>query len=135
MTRKARSARKYENKMWMRYRQTKGYNDLLEYKRVQNMVMKEFDKWLAEHSKSNPRSFYAYVGLKTKVKDAMGPLVNLEGNKVSSQEEVCNILNDYFVSAFTEELMRIKLLEVKNIVNEDNGHVFRSVNITADDIK
>jgi hypothetical protein len=39
MTRKARGARKYKSKMWTRYRQTKAYNDLLEYKSAQNMAI------------------------------------------------------------------------------------------------
>lgn len=31
--------------------------------------------------------------------------------------------------------MRDKLLEVNNIANKDNGHMFCHMNITADDIK
>jgi hypothetical protein len=54
----------------------------------------------------------AYVRSKTKVRDAVGPLVNSAGIKESNHEEMCNILNDYFGTVFTEESTVGKLPEV-----------------------
>jgi hypothetical protein len=48
----------------------------------------------------NPKSFYAYARTNTKVKDAVGPKLNSDGNYVSDNEEMCNILNEFFGSVF-----------------------------------
>jgi len=68
MNKSANSARKYKSRMWNRYRQSKSYKDLVEYKIVQNKTVKEYRKTtqkierkLAMNIKSNPKSFYAYV--------------------------------------------------------------------------
>jgi hypothetical protein len=60
-------------------------------------------KNVGSRCKKNAKSFYAHVSSKTKVKDAVGPLLNSDGNYVSDNEAMCNILNDYFGSVFTEE--------------------------------
>ena len=52
----------------------------------------------------NPESCCAHVRSKTKVKDAVGPLINSEGAKVTDREEMCSVLNEYFGSVFTEEM-------------------------------
>jgi hypothetical protein len=41
--------------------------------------------------------------LTTMVRDAVEPQVNFDGIKESDHEEMCNILNDYFGTVFTEE--------------------------------
>jgi myo-inositol-1-phosphate synthase len=68
----------------------------VEYKKAQNKAVaeyrrakKKFEKWLAHNVKKNPKSFYAYVRSKTKVKDAVGPLLNSDGNYVSDYEAMC----------------------------------------------
>jgi hypothetical protein len=53
--------------------------------------------------KKNQKSFYAYVRSKTKVKDAVGPMLNSDGNYVSDNEAMCNILNEYFGPVSIEE--------------------------------
>lgn len=63
----------------------------------------------------------------------MGSLANLEGNEVWSR--ICSSLNyNCLAFVFTEEIMKDKLSEVINVVNEDCGCMFSSVNITAEDI-
>ena len=54
--------------MWHRYKESKTYNDLVEYRRAQNKAVKEyqkakveFEKRLAKDIKTNPKSFNAYV--------------------------------------------------------------------------
>jgi hypothetical protein len=48
-------------------------------------------------------SLYACVRFKTQVKDAIGPLLNADGNYLSDNKGLCNVLNDYFATVFTEE--------------------------------
>jgi hypothetical protein len=110
MNKAAKAARNQKSKMWIKYRNSREYKDLVEYKKVQNKAVKEyrkakrnFERKLAKDIKVNPKSFYAYVRSKTKVRDAVGPLVNSAGIKESDHEEMCNILNDYFGTVFTEE--------------------------------
>jgi len=74
MKRSANSARKYKSRMWNKYRQSKSYNDSVEYKIAQNKAVKEYrkakqkcERKLARDIKSNPKSFYVYVRSKTKV--------------------------------------------------------------------
>jgi hypothetical protein len=87
---------------------------------------KMFQEQLPKDFERNPKSFYAYLRSKTKLKHTVHPLVNSEGNTVSSEEEISSILNDYFDSW--------QIVEVKNIVNQDSGHIFNSINITVEDI-
>jgi len=76
--------------MWVRYRQSRTYNDLIEYKIAQNKAVKEyrnakwqFEKKLAKDIKSYPKRFYAFVRSKTKVKEVVGPLEDNNGQLVS----------------------------------------------------
>ena len=122
MNKSANSARKYKTKMLDRYRQSKSYNDLVEYKIAQNKAVKEyskakkqFERKLAKDIKSNPKSFYAYVRSKTKVKEVVGPLRDTSNQLVSDNEVMCEILNEYFGSVFTSEDDINALPEVKYI--------------------
>jgi hypothetical protein len=64
----------------------------------------------------------------------VGSLVNSAGIKESDHEEICNILNDYFGTVFTEELIVGKLPEVIKNVKDDNGSMLSNVDITKEDI-
>ena len=58
---------------------------------------------MAKEVKVNPKSFHAYVRSKQKVKEGIGPLEGIRGALVSDHQEMANLLNDYFVSVFTNE--------------------------------
>jgi hypothetical protein len=64
----------------------------------------------------------------------VGPLVNSAGIKESDHEEMCNILNDYSGTVFTEESVVGKLPEVIKNVKDDNGSMLSNVDITKEDI-
>jgi endonuclease/exonuclease/phosphatase family metal-dependent hydrolase len=141
MNKTAKAATNQKSKMWIKYRNSREYKDLVEYKKVQNKAVKEyrkakrnFERKLAKDIKVNPKSFYAYVRSKTKVRDAVGPLVNSAGIKESDHEEMCNILNDYFGTVFTEESIVGKLPEVIKNGKDDNGSMLSNVDITKEDI-
>jgi hypothetical protein len=79
MNKAAKVARNQKSKMWIKYRNSREYKDLVEYKKVQNKAVKEFtmakrnfERKLAKDIKVNPKSFYAYVRSKTKVEQRCG---------------------------------------------------------------
>jgi len=82
----------------------------------------------------NPKSFYAFVRSKSKIKDSGGPLKESTGQLVSEKEEMCNLLNEYFGSVFTSENSVNELPEVKCLFNEDKSHMLRDIEITKDSI-
>jgi len=92
MNRVAKSARNFKFRMWVRYRQSRTYSDLSEYKIAQNKAVKEYRKAKRQFekklAKSNPKSFYAYVRSKTKVKDVVGQLKDKNGQLVSDSGDV-----------------------------------------------
>jgi len=132
MNRNAKAAMKYKSRMWLRYRESKSYNDMLEYKIYESKAVKEyknankqFESKLARDIKTNPKRFYAYVRSKSKVKDSVGLLKDSNGQFVSEKEEMCNcnLLNEYFGSVFTSENSVNELPEVKCFFNEDKSHM------------
>ena len=76
---------------------------------------------LKRRIKSNPRSFYAYVRSKTKVKEVVGPLKDSNDQFVSDNEVMCVILDDYFGSVFTSENVNNALPEVKYKFDKDSN--------------
>ena len=110
MTREARRARNYKYKMWKRFQGSQSYNDKIEYKRALNIATstfrdakRHFEVKLSRECKTNPKSFYAYVRSKSKTKDKVWPLKDNNGNLVVEDSKICNLLNDFFSSVFTQE--------------------------------
>jgi hypothetical protein len=103
-------------------------------KKYPRWIKRNFERKLAKDIKVNPKSFCAYVRSKTKVRDAVGPLVNSDGVKESDREERCNILNDYFGTVFMEESIVGKLPGVIKHVKDDNGSMLSNVDIIKEDI-
>ena len=62
-----------------------------------------FEKRLAKEVKVNPKSFHSYVRSKQKVKEVIGPLQGIDGELIDDGKDMAEVLNDYFVSVFTEE--------------------------------
>lgn len=141
MNKTAKAARKYKSKMWIAYRASDTYNDLVEYKRAQNKAVKEyrkakrqFEKKLAKDVKQNPKSFYAYVRSKTKVKEAVGPLVISDGQYTADKMVMSDMLNGYFGSVFTEENDEDELPEVECRFKDGNTHMLSTINLTEESI-
>ena len=64
---------------------------------------RNFEKRLANNTKNDPKSFFAYTRFKTKTNDSVGPLVDNEGKVTTDLVETPNVLKYYFASAFTDE--------------------------------
>ena len=63
----------------------------------------EFEERLSVNIINNSTSFYSYVKSKQRSKDKIGPLKNDRGEMMMKDEQMCTVLNDYFLSVFTEE--------------------------------
>jgi hypothetical protein len=111
MSRDARHVQNYKSKMWIRYRKSRTYDDLVEYKRAQNKAVKQyrkakrkFEKKLSFDVKANPKPFYSYIRSRTKVEEVVGPLKNRSGQLISNNEEKCEIVNEFVGSVFMERV-------------------------------
>ena len=93
-----------------KFQESKLHVDYIMYKKYQNRAIAEihkakkpFEKKLSENIKSDPKSFYAYVQSKSESKSKVRPLVNSLNMQVEDEEQICEILNDYFSLVFTSE--------------------------------
>ena len=56
---------------------------------------------LEKIEKNNKKGFYRYVSQKRKVKGSILPLMNKNGNLISTDEEKAEVLSNFFTSIFT----------------------------------
>ncbi|KAK4816289.1 hypothetical protein QYF61_014587 [Mycteria americana] len=56
---------------------------------------------LARDAKNNKKGFYRYTNQKRKVKESVPPLMNKNGDLVSTDEEKAEVLNNFFASVFS----------------------------------
>jgi ribonuclease P/MRP protein subunit RPP40 len=139
MTRKAMKKRKYKSAMWEKYRVSSSYSDWAEYKIALKRATGEyrrakrnFEKKIARNIKNDPKSFYAYVRGKAKTKDKVGPLKNSIGELVTNDDEMCNVLNKYFGTVFTDEDITKGLPEVDHVFRSDQGGVLTDIEIDSE---
>ena len=79
------------------------------------------------------KAFFAYVRSKSKTKDKVGPLNDNNGNVATDNDEMCEILNTFFCSVFTDEDVN-KLLEPKRIFLDDHSNKLCNLVITKDKV-
>ena len=78
------------------------YNELVRtVKRLTREAKNNYEVKIATHAKNDPKGFYQVY--RTKSKDIIGPLKTAEGDLVATGKEMSKILNDYFLTVFTEE--------------------------------
>ena len=58
---------------------------------------------MAADVENNPKSFYRYMRTKTKSKDRVGPLKDSAENVIEDDNRMCDTLNNFFASVFTQE--------------------------------
>ena len=90
-----------------------------------------FLKRLADNIKKDPKSFFAYTRSKTRKKDSVGPLVDIEGKVTTDSVKTANVLNDYFASVFTDEVTD-NLPEPIQIVIKTMEESLQNVEFTTD---
>jgi len=111
------------NKIWNMFNKYPTLLNEKKYKECRNKVnseiriaKREYETSLADKIKEDPKSFYAYVRSKSKVKVKIGPITDKFGHVVSDSNEMANIFNEYFSSVFTDE-------NLANIPAVDNSAV------------
>ena len=99
-----------KSKLWRTYKDSRDYSDYISYKKVEReakqeilRAKKDLEKNIAKDVKKNPKKFYAYIRSKARTRDRVGPLKGKEGEIKDRDEDMCNILNNYFCSVFTRE--------------------------------
>ena len=100
----------YKQNMWRVYKHTGKDKDYDGYKEALHAATNEvrkskrnFEHTLAQHIKSDNKSFYAYVRSKQNVRDRVGPLEDNAGNKMTQGIVMTEELNMHFSSVFTRE--------------------------------
>ena len=90
------------------YKYTRKDKDYDAYKEALNAATNEVRKYnrnfehkLAQHIKSDSKSFYAYVRSKQKVRDRVGPLEDSAGNTITQGVLMAEEVNKHFSSVFT----------------------------------
>ena len=111
VTKKAMQLRLAKKQAWVRY-QNSGrdrkfydvYKAKLKLSVTENKRAKlAFEKKLADNVKQNPKSFYSYIGSKSRSNNKIGPLKRDNGEVANDNKECANLLNNYFSSVFTNE--------------------------------
>ena len=64
---------------------------------------KNYELRLSDKIKTDPKTFYAYVRSKSKIKTKVGPLKDRGGRMVGDNQAMTGILNEYFAPTFTKE--------------------------------
>ncbi|CAF0869829.1 unnamed protein product [Brachionus calyciflorus] len=100
-----------KNKSWLKCRKTKFSNRKMvkQYDETKKLCFKEikkavrrYERNLAKHCKSNPKSIYAYMNKKSKVRDSITAL-KINDKIVTDRLEIAKSFNLYFKSVFTRQ--------------------------------
>ena len=95
--------------MWQVYKHTGNDKDYDAYKEALNAATtfrkskRNVEHKLAQHIKSDSKSFYAYVRSKQNVRYRVGPLEDNAGDKITQGILMAEELNMHFSSVFTRE--------------------------------
>ena len=73
-----------------------------EVKKAVRQAKKKLERKLAKEAKKNAKQFHSYIKKKTSNRVTVGPLKAGE-ELVTDNQQMCNMLNDFFCSVFTEE--------------------------------
>ena len=74
-----------------------------EVKQIVKQEKRNKELSIARICKHNPKSFYSYINERRIVRDNIGPLKTLDGIVITDNNDMANIMNNYFSSVFTIE--------------------------------
>ena len=115
MTKNVMSLIRKKRRLWKYYSSSRytriDYEEFKAYKKVQEEVKKavrnakrNFERKLAKDvRKNNTKPFYSYMKRRTDNRVSVGPLKDNSGQLVTDDENMAEILNDFFCSVFTRE--------------------------------
>ena len=109
---------KKKHNLWKRYMETRLPTVYRNYCRARNKVKnmikytrKQKEKCISGNIKNNPKAFWKYTKSKTKSNSTVSSLhVNPKdtaSNLIDNSKEKANILNKYFASVFTKEILLV----------------------------
>nr|XP_047141284.1 uncharacterized protein LOC124816226 [Hydra vulgaris] len=96
MTSELKSMCKEKKKCWFRNRNS-------DIKKLVKKSIRNFEKNLAPYSKNNPKSVYAYINNKTRIKDSIKAIKLHNGIITTDNQEIVNTLNEFFASVFIQD--------------------------------
>ena len=124
--RKIQSLRKKRLKWWKRYKVSYRQEDFNQYKKAQRDTSKEvrrakrlYENKIANNIKTDPKLYYRYARSKMDVKDGIGPLTGEDGNVISDNKDMAQVLNQYFTTVFTDENME-NIPESRCLCSDEN---------------
>ena len=139
MTKKIRRSVKKKYKLWKRVERTGRNKEYKEYKQQCNEynimrkdAKRQYEKKLVRKFKDKPKLFYGYVRSKLKVKPVVTNLTKPDGTSTDNDEEVTEVLSEFFRSVFTEEGDE-PLPAFQDRVNQDN--TLADITITKEDVE
>nr|XP_047141316.1 uncharacterized protein LOC124816250 [Hydra vulgaris] len=92
------------NSLWMTTELKSMCKEKKKYiKKLVKKSIRNFEKNLALNSKSNPKSVYAYINNKTRVKDSIKAIKLHNGIITNDNQEIVNTLNKFFASVFIQD--------------------------------
>ncbi len=108
VTREVLRAIRRKRRLWKKAK--RGQKEMAKYieaekdtaRQIRN-AKRAFKKKLAKEKNNNSRPFYSYTKGRTKNRAAVGPLRDSQGNTVTEDEAISEMLNNYFASVFTDE--------------------------------
>ena len=110
LSREAMQMIRKKQRLWKAYKRTWKVEDYTKYKDALKETTHEireskrnFERKLAAHIKQDSKSFFAYIIIKIKVRDVIGPLKDNDGLVITKGKEMADALNIYFSSVFTLE--------------------------------
>ena len=99
-----------KRRLWKVYQTSQDYADFKAFQDIQKSIAKtirrakkKLERKLAKQFKKNSRPFYSYVNSKTKSSHQVGPLKNEHKEIISNNNEMADLLNNYFSTVFTSE--------------------------------
>ena len=104
-----------------------------ELKKTIRKKKRQFEMKIANKSKENPKEFYSYIRDKKTVRNHIGPLMSANGQLEHSNEGMCNILNNYFSSVFTNETPQC--VDSPDPCTTFNANLITSVSMAKEKIK
>ena len=122
---------------WKRFTETKSHTSYVEYKKETNLLKKatrrakrKYERKLAKQVRYNKRAFFRYVNSKLTVRPELREIQNENGVMVDKEEDICNILGQYFSSVHTD-----KWVGEFPVMNEQFETELKNIIITRENVK
>ena len=137
-SRKIYKLRRNRLKWWQRFRDRKTERDEERYLYYQRMVDKEvkeakrkLEERLGKNIKEDRKGFFKYARSKMKIKEAVGPIEDEDGNILVDEKKMAEAFGEFFKSVFTQEDTQ-NVPEPEQIYQGNDEEKLSDVNITRE---